>query len=282
MSNVNQSLLKIAVSALAFFLGTSLRAQTAEPSTASAISVLASSIAQPLQQAGVKKIIFADLKGPAEEVHPVGRWLADQLASSCQKDFPGLEIILRSLNEDAVDVDGPKTPEERFRSLEDWARRNRANVFVKGTFARWSYGIGVSLSAWTSSDSPREIGQATGLIPISDEITALSPDALPSTKGGVPRAGLGGMGVPQCIYCPPPQFSGDARKAKVEGSVVLEATITTDGRAANIRIVKDPGKGLGMQAIEGVRKWRFKPANGPDGKLVAVICPIEVTFRLFK
>jgi hypothetical protein len=46
-------------------------------------------------------------------------------------------------------------------------------------------------------------------------------------------------------------------------------------------IVKDPGNGLWMQAVKSVRKWKFKPASGPDGRTVAVICPIEVTFPFY-
>jgi outer membrane biosynthesis protein TonB len=45
--------------------------------------------------------------------------------------------------------------------------------------------------------------------------------------------------------------------------------------------VKDPGMGLGEKAVESVRNWKFRPATGPNGKVVAVIVPIEVTFRLY-
>ena len=55
---------------------------------------------------------------------------------------------------------------------------------------------------------------------------------------------------------------------------------TPDGRATNIQVVKGPGLGLEDKAIEAVRNWRFKPALGPDGKPVATLTPIEVTFRL--
>jgi outer membrane biosynthesis protein TonB len=49
----------------------------------------------------------------------------------------------------------------------------------------------------------------------------------------------------------------------------------------NISIVKDPGMGLGEKAVESVRTWRFRPAAGPNGKIIPVIVPIEVTFRLY-
>jgi len=103
----------------------------------------------------------------------------------------------------------------------------------------------------------------------------------PGEGGGTFRAGVNGVGVPVCIYCPPPLYSDGARKAKYMGSVVLQVTVTADGRAVNISIVKDPGMGLGEKAVESVRAWRFRPAAGPNGKIVPVTVPIEVTFRLY-
>ncbi|MGC0772416.1 MAG: energy transducer TonB [Candidatus Acidiferrum sp.] len=109
----------------------------------------------------------------------------------------------------------------------------------------------------------------------------LGPGEGGGTGGGAFRAGVNGVGVPECIYCPPPLYSDDARKAKYMGSVVLQVTVTADGRAVNISIVKDPGMGLGEKAVESVRTWRFRPAAGPNGKIIPVIVPIEVTFRLY-
>jgi len=109
----------------------------------------------------------------------------------------------------------------------------------------------------------------------------LGPGEGGGTGGGAFRAGINGVGVPECIYCPAPQYSDDARKAKYMGSVVLQITVTADGRAVNISIVKDPGMGLGEKAVEAVRTWRFRPATGPSGKVVPVVVPIEVTFRLY-
>jgi outer membrane biosynthesis protein TonB len=39
---------------------------------------------------------------------------------------------------------------------------------------------------------------------------------------------------------------------------------------------------LAQRAVEAVQKWRFKPARDREGQPVAVIVPIEVTFRLLK
>jgi periplasmic protein TonB len=109
----------------------------------------------------------------------------------------------------------------------------------------------------------------------------LGPGEGGGTGGGAFRAGVNGVGVPVCLYCPIPQYSDEARKAKYQGTVVLQVTITTDGRAINISVVKGPGLGLEEKAIEAVKGWKFKPAVGPSGKPVATIVPIEVTFRLY-
>jgi TonB family protein len=100
------------------------------------------------------------------------------------------------------------------------------------------------------------------------------------TGGGYFRPGTGGVGYPTCLYCPNPKFSDEARKAKYQGTVTLQAVITPDGRGIQIQVVKGLGLGLDEEAVEAVKGWRFKPAYGPDGKPVATITEIEVTFRL--
>ena len=58
----------------------------------------------------------------------------------------------------------------------------------------------------------------------------LGPGEGGGTGGGAFRAGVNGVGVPVCLYCPIPQYSDEARKAKYQGTVVLQVTITTDGK----------------------------------------------------
>jgi len=124
------------------------------------------------------------------------------------------------------------------------------------------------------------IGSGTGTGIGSGEGGGLGPGSGGGTGGGAYRPGTGGVGYPSCVYCPDPKYSEEARKAKYQGTVVLQAVITPDGRATEIQVVKGPGLGLEEKAVEAVRQWRFKPAMGPGGKPVPTIVPIEVTFRL--
>lgn len=75
--------------------------------------------------------------------------------------------------------------------------------------------------------------------------------------------------APQVIYKEEPEYSEDARKAHIQGTVRLYIDVGLDGRATNIRLVRGVGLGLDENAIEAVRKWRFRPALSGDKPVVA-------------
>lgn len=86
--------------------------------------------------------------------------------------------------------------------------------------------------------------------------------------------------IPECVYCPPPNYTDAARSAKFVGGVVLRVRVTEEGKAAEINVVKGSPFGLNQSAIDTVREWTFKPAMR-DGKLVSTFVPIEMTYRLY-
>ncbi|HEY6947164.1 MAG TPA: energy transducer TonB [Candidatus Acidoferrum sp.] len=108
----------------------------------------------------------------------------------------------------------------------------------------------------------------------------LGPGEGGGTGGGMFRAGVNGVGQPACIYCPNPDYSDEARKAKYQGSVFLDITISGDGRVISERILRGPGMGLEEKAIAAVKTWRLRPCTGPSGKPVSCTAPVEVVFRL--
>jgi len=109
----------------------------------------------------------------------------------------------------------------------------------------------------------------------------LGPGEGGGTGGGTFRAGLNGVGSPQCIYCPQPEYSDEARKAKYQGTVLLDVTVTADGRVINPQVLKGPGLGLEEKALAQVKNWKMRPAVGPGGKPVNCRVQIEVTFHLY-
>jgi periplasmic protein TonB len=109
----------------------------------------------------------------------------------------------------------------------------------------------------------------------------LGPGDGGGTGGGHYHPGAGGIGYPECVYCPNPPYTEEARKARFQGTVLLEITILPDGRTAEVRVLRGVGMGLDESALQTVRTWRFKPMIGPGNRPVPVDTPVEVTFRLF-
>jgi protein TonB len=109
----------------------------------------------------------------------------------------------------------------------------------------------------------------------------LGPGEGGGTGGGMFRAGVNGVGSPACIYCPQPEYSDEARKAKYQGTVLLDVTVTADGRVINPVVIKGPGLGLEEKALVQVKNWKMRPAIGPGGKPVNCRVQIEVTFHLY-
>ena len=109
----------------------------------------------------------------------------------------------------------------------------------------------------------------------------LGPGEGGGAGGGLFHAGTHGIGDPTCIYCPQPDYSDEARKAKYQGVVLLEVTVTSDGRVIDPVVIKGPGLGLDEKALERVKQWKLRPALGPGGKPITCRAAIEVTFHLY-
>lgn len=93
--------------------------------------------------------------------------------------------------------------------------------------------------------------------------------------------GLDGVSQPKCLYCPNPDYTDEARREGIQGTVLMSIVLDEKGTIKDARVVKTTDDGLGKQSINILRKWRLEPSRDPEGKAVAVRAPIETMFRLF-
>jgi len=75
-----------------------------------------------------------------------------------------------------------------------------------------------------------------------------------------------------------PVYPEDAKAAGVQGVVILETTIGTDGKVSEVRVLRSVPM-LDDAALEAVRKWEYTPTL-LNGEPVAVIMTITVNFTL--
>ncbi len=121
-----------------------------------------------------------------------------------------------------------------------------------------------------------------------------------NTGGGDARIGGGGAGGgggggddPNRVYStkdvtskarilnkPEPQYTEEARKNQVTGTVVLRAVFAANGAVTNIKAVKGLPDGLTEKAIAAARQIKFVPAQ-KDGRAVSQYIQIEYNFNLY-
>jgi TonB family protein len=111
-------------------------------------------------------------------------------------------------------------------------------------------------------------------------------------SGNGPGAGDGDGGIgwsrtgfrdnvtqPELIWKSEPEYTEEARKVKLQGTVQLRIVVDERGRAESIEVTHGLGLGLDERAVAAVRQWKFKP--GMRGtKPVPTVAIVQVSFRL--
>ena len=115
--------------------------------------------------------------------------------------------------------------------------------------------------------------------------------------GAGPGSPEGGEGAPPEIYFPGisqvtepeiiaaskvlPRYPELARRSGVEGQVILQAVIGSEGQVGSVVVLKEtpPRVGFGESAAEAVTRWRYRPGT-LHGAPVAVRMTLTVVFTL--
>jgi TonB family protein len=104
----------------------------------------------------------------------------------------------------------------------------------------------------------------------------------PQQYNGAPLRKIGGnVSSPMLIYMVDPEFSAEARQAKIEGIVLVNMIVSPQGVPVNVHVLRGLGHGLDEQAVEAVKQYRLKPAF-EEGKPVPVELNVEVNFKIME
>jgi TonB family protein len=101
-----------------------------------------------------------------------------------------------------------------------------------------------------------------------------------SAQQTIYQAGKDDVKYPKATYTPDPDFSERARRAKHQGTVILNIVVDEKGNVTRVRLDRALGDGLDENAMESVKDWRFSPATR-NGQPVAVAMNVEVSFNLY-
>ena len=112
------------------------------------------------------------------------------------------------------------------------------------------------------------------------QVVGKKPAAL-QTQAAVPhRIRVGGNVVAaKLVSKVPPIYPAICEEKGIEGAVLLEAVISTDGSILSLRVVNTADADLARAATTAVQQWRYQPTL-LNGEPVEVVTTITVDFRL--
>jgi protein TonB len=125
--------------------------------------------------------------------------------------------------------------------------------------------------------TPEEIRPEIDL-PETDIIFDIPEGPPPSEPEGPIHVG-GDVAAPTKLSAPQPQYTEIARKARIQGVVIVQAIINKQGNVTDVKVLKGLPMGLDQSAVEAIRKWKFEPAT-LNGKPVDVYYNLTVNFTL--
>lgn len=115
-------------------------------------------------------------------------------------------------------------------------------------------------------------------LPDSDVLFDI-PEGPPEVEPQGPIHVGGDVKAPIKISTPQPQYTEIARKARIQGVVIVQAIIDKDGNVTNVQVLKGLPMGLDQAAVEAIKRWKFEPAT-LNGKPVDVYYNLTVNFTL--
>jgi periplasmic protein TonB len=130
----------------------------------------------------------------------------------------------------------------------------------------------------TGPEEPREPpNNKGGVIVGSGNVDISTPPPPPPTPVVPVRIG-GNIKPPQKTYDVRPLYPPIAQSARVEGIVIIEATIGPDGTVENAKVLRSIPL-LDQSALDAVRQWIFTPTL-LNGQPVPVVMTVTVQFNL--
>ena len=135
----------------------------------------------------------------------------------------------------------------------------------------------------------KELAAALDSLPGAIDAPAGPPTASQgSGSGGGAGTGTGsgigpgnGVTTPVVLREVKPQYTSDAMRAKVQGSVWLQCVVRPDGSVGDVKVMRslDSTFGLDLEAMKAARQWRFRPGMR-QGEAVSVQVIIQLDFTL--
>ena len=241
----------------------------------------AESLAKEIEQAQFHRIYVPDFLDPAGTRTQKGCFFASAFSTELAKAAHNFEVVNR--------IAAQKQLNELHISAQDLLQ---PETLAKATQALGVDSVLVGTATITATDanlrlSLREAayGKEVHAMDYHEELKPGFEVNFPAVEVESSRTlyfpNLDGVSNPKCIYCPNPSYTDKARGNKFQGSVMLSVVVDEKGSVRDVRVVQDPGYGLGQKSVDSLKKWRMEPSRDPQGNPVTIRVAVETLFRLY-
>lgn len=184
----------------------------------------------------------------------------------------------------------PKPPVQQVTTVNSEPQRFRTNGFVMPTEIPDEIPVIQDAPVAYDRFSPSSSGGVEGGIPGGEDPSAWGGPVVPHVPRPAPEREPEPEPVPKSVRVSSgaqaanlmrrvtPTYPRIAKQARIQGTVVLEAVITTDGRISELQVLTGHPL-LRQAAVSAVSQWRYRP-HLLSGKPVEVVTTIEVHFRM--
>jgi len=114
----------------------------------------------------------------------------------------------------------------------------------------------------------------------TDFVVGMPSGGPPVIDQGPMRVG-GDIQEPERIHYVNPEYPELARRARMEGFVILQAIIDQQGNVKDVEVLRGLGLGLDVAAMDAVKQWKYTPTYY-NGRPVEVILTVNVVFELIQ
>jgi TonB family protein len=191
------------------------------------------------------------------------------------------EEVLRTL------MQADRLDESRISSQTELIAASRAELEKTNAAMMLAIRKDLTREQWEKLQEIQELRRASAAFPVTTGPAARRQHApkanMSSAQSGdrIYTVGEDSIVPPKCLYHPLPHYTQEARDAKVEGIIMLQAVIRKTGQITDIKVLRSIGYGLDESAIETLSKeWKFEPGT-LKGRPVDIQANIEVSFRLY-
>jgi TonB family protein len=242
----------------------------------------AEALAQKIANLKLQRLYVPDFLGSDATRTDRGAYLAaafrKALAEQAGNNF---EVVDRAVVQRSYDSLGLTAHDlEQKEVLTRLGFENGADAILWGTISQMAKEITIDLSL-SEARSGKVLYSLPYQQPRTPQWEALFPAEADPSGRVFYFSGFDGVGVPKPIHSPPPSYTDEARRHKVNGTVLLSAVITIEGRVEQVRVVQSLEASLDQASIDIVRSWKINPAKDAAGHPVPIRAPIETTFRLY-